>query len=355
MENELRNLFQYSRDAVICIKDNRVLFANSSAAELFGHDLSGEKASRLIPVHLLDYHADSFVSSADISGTPCNVLAAHWQDVLVLTLQAGLPQRLKADFLSDGLTASMTSALCNIGFSMNLITEHMENMDDESRRYVSIIYHNYYTLKRLIGNLNTALAFETGTAAFLPRSTDLAQLCSELVSTSELLLKGKAQISFSTGLGELIANVDPNLIERLLLNLISNSSKHTPPDGKITLGLKVRAGKAIISVDDNGSGMPPHILKNVFTGYELSLSGDLTREPSGGLGLGICRSIAEMHGGSIIIESREGAGTRVRVMLPLEGSSFNDRTRTPSPSMENILTELSDVLSSSDYIRELVD
>ena len=355
MENELQNLFQYSRDAVLCVKDGRVLFANSSAAELFGSDFSGESASKHLPAHLLSAHENSFISCADILGQPCTVSAAHWRGSLVLAFQPESPMCTKTGFLSDGLVASMMSALCNIGFAMDLISERLEKKDEESRRYASIIYHNYYMLKHLIGNMSTTLAFDAGTAAFLPRSTDLAQLCSELVSTSELMLKGKVHINFSTDRGELIANVDPDLIERMVLNLLANSGKHTPPDGQITLGLKSGSGKAVISVDDTGSGIPPQILKNVFTGYKMSLGSSLTRHPSGGLGLGICRSIAEMHGGSIIIESREGIGTSVRVLLPLDGSTFAQHTSASIPSMENILTEFSDILTSSDYARELMD
>lgn len=372
MENQLRNLFQYSRDAVLFVRNRRVIFANSSAAELFSRDISGELASHHIPAQLLDYGADSFVLSAEIAGLPCAVTAGRMEGMLVLTIRPEDAPRSNAGFLSDGLTASMTAALCNIGFSMDQISRSMEKDGEDEQdgetgengkskkdgkldSYMSIIYHNYYTLKRLVGNLSSALAFDTGTAAFLPRSTDLALLCSELVSTCSLLLKDRASIVFSTTLGELIANVDPNLIERLLLNLIANSSAHTPPEGKITVGLKSRSGKAIISVDDNGSGMPPRVLKNIFSGYELSLAGDLTRAPSGGLGLWICRNIAERHGGSIIIESHEGKGTHVRVMLPLADSSFADLTRTPEPGMDDILTELSGVLRSSDYTRQLLD
>ncbi|MCM1149954.1 MAG: ATP-binding protein [Butyricicoccus sp.] len=366
MENQLRNLFQYSRDAVLFVRDRRVIFANSSAAELFGRDVNGEPASRHVPAQLLDYGADSFVSGSEISGRPCTVTAGRMADVLVLSIQPESAAHSNIGFLSDGLTSSMTSALCNIGFSMNQISRTMEKekeqkheqeqrRDDKLSSYMSILYHNYYTLKRLVGNLSSALAFDTGTAAFLPHPTDLALLCSNLVSTCSLLLKDQASIGFSTTLGELIAKADPNLIERLLLNLIVNSSAHTPPGGKITVGLKSRSGKAIISVDDNGSGIPPQVLKNIFTGYKLPLADDLTREPSGGLGLWICRSIAERHGGSIIIESREGEGTRVRVMLPLAGNSFADRTLTPDTGMDDILTELSGVLKSSDYTRQLLD
>lgn len=355
MENELRNLFQYSRDAVLCIEDGRVLFANSSATELFGSDLNGEDVSARLPSHLLSAHADSFVSCADILGRACTVTVVRWKSSLVLTFQPESPAGAADGFISDGLVASMLSALCNIGFSLDLISEHTDKSDEECRRYASIAYHNYYTLKHLAGNMNTTLAFSAGTAAFLPRSTDLAQLCSALVSTSELMLKGKAHIDFSTDEGELIANIDPDLIERLVLNLIANSAKHTPPDGRITLGLKSGPDNAVISVDDNGSGIPAHILKNVFTAYRLPLASYLTMKPGGGLGLGICRSIAEMHGGSIIIESREGIGTSVRVLLPLSGSSFSERTDASIPSMENVLSEFSDILTSADYARELMD
>lgn len=348
IENELRNLFQYSRDAVVCVSGNRIQFANSSALELFGSDITGQYASRHIPEHLLAVSADSFISHTNILGRGCAVSVSHLRKVLVLTFYPEPPERRKTEFVSDGLLASMNVALCNISVAAKSL-KNLKNKDSEYLRSVSSIHHAYYMLKCLVGNLETAIAFDEGTAACMRSSIDLAKLCSDVISTAALTLGGKVNLSFSTDCGELISNVSPDLIERLILNLISNSAMHTPPDGQIILGLKSVSGKAVISVDDNGSGIPPHILKHIFNAYEMAITPATLSDGTGsGLGLGICRSIAEIHGGSMVIESREGVGTSVRVLLPL-GSSFAEPSPPPIPSMENILTELAFLLNYTDY------
>ena len=348
IENELRNLFQYSRDAVVFVSGNSIQFVNGSAMDLFGGDISGHYASRHIPEHLLTVSSDSFISYANILGHNCTVSVSRLRRLLVLVFYTESQEHRRTEFVSDGLLASMNVALCNLSIAAKSL-KHLKDKDSEYLRSVSSIYHAYYMLKRLIGNLETAIAFDNGSAACMCVDVDLAKLCSDLVSTATLTLGGKANLSFSTDCGELIANVSPDLIERLIMNLISNSAMHTPPDGQIILGLKSVSDKAVISVSDTGSGIPPHILKSIFNAYEMEITPATLSDGTGsGLGLGICRSIAEIHGGSMIIESREGAGTSVRVLLPL-GNSFAEPSPPPIPSMENILSEFSFFLSYTDY------
>lgn len=349
VENDLHNLFQYSRDAVLCVSANRIQFANSSAADLFGSDITGQYALRHVPEHLLAGTSDSFVSYASILGRNCTVSVSRMRKFLVLAFCPEPLERRKTEFVSDGLLASMNVALCNINIAMKSL-KNLKNKDSEYLRSVSSIYHAYYMLKCLIGNLETAIAFDDGTATCMRSGVDLAKLCSDVISTAALTLGDRVKLSFSTDCGNLVAHVSPELIERLILNLISNSAMHTPPDGEIVLGLKSVSGKAVISVVDNGSGIPAHVLKHIFNSYETPITpATLSSGIGSGLGLAICRGIAELHGGTIIVESREGAGTSVRVLLPLGGSSFAEPSDPLIPSMENILTEFASLLSYTDY------
>lgn len=356
MEKELHRLFEYSRDAVLCISQNHVTFANASAAELFGGDMSGKAAPAILPPHLLAEDFGRFISSAEIRGRHCSVSAIREDDTLILTFSEDTSDRKTASFVSDSLLSSMMAALCNIGLSIDLVSEQLEGRcDGKVKKYVSILYHNYYTLKRLTDNLRTSAALADGKINFLPRTTDLAKLCSDLISTVSIMMGNGAELVFSTDSGELIASIDPELIERLILNLLSNSFANTPESGRITVGLKARGSKAILSIDDTGSGIPPEILRNVFTRYEARLEDDLSSPSGGGLGLGIARGIVELHGGSLIIESRQGIGTSVRVMLPVESGVFSSPADPIVPSMEVILTELSGLLDSSHYTQEYMD
>jgi signal transduction histidine kinase len=114
------------------------------------------------------------------------------------------------------------------------------------------------------------------------------------------------------------ALADPNQLQQVVINLLMNAIEATPPGGRVTLaaGPAIRpagASGAEIAVTDSGSGIAPEHLPRVFEPF-------FTTKPPGqgtGLGLAICRGIVREHGGAIDVESRPGAGTTVRVWLPV--------------------------------------
>ena len=355
MNDELKKIFEISSDAVLYICGGKIEYSNCAADELFARELSGCGAYGIIPDGILAESAESFVASAEIKGRRCRVGVSRLGPGTVLSIRPQEKPESTLDMLSDQLVSSMMSSLFNIGLSIDLVSGRLpEAMNDEKiKQYVSILYHNYYSVKRLMSNVSTARALDAGTIDFMPRSTDLALLCSDIVSTASVMLGRGPEIDFATDHGELIANVDPDKIERMLLNLISNSFAATPEGGKISIRLRSGGNRAVISVDDSGCGIAPDVLRNVFTRYENGGSGTLTDMPRCGLGLGIARGIAELHGGTLIIESREGRGTSVRVMLPLDlpgAVRFNSTMQENEPTgMDNILTELSGILPSRCY------
>lgn len=146
----------------------------------------------------------------------------------------------------------------------------------------------------------------------------------ETLSVRSVLEQAAARVSSQGGAPVSIAVreeplcVDGNGEEliRLFINLLENALRYTPPDGQITVNAERRGGQAVITVCDTGCGIAPEHLPHLG---ERFYRVDLSRaRPDGGSGLGlsICRSIAEAHGGSIAFESRVGAGTTVIVTLP---------------------------------------
>lgn len=99
-------------------------------------------------------------------------------------------------------------------------------------------------------------------------------------------------------------NLDPARMEQVLGNLVSNALRYTPQDGKIRLTANQLNGSLTVSVEDNGSGIPADILPHIF---ERSFRGDESRSGNeSGLGLAIAKSIMELHGGKIWVESHPG-------------------------------------------------
>jgi two-component system sensor histidine kinase KdpD len=112
-----------------------------------------------------------------------------------------------------------------------------------------------------------------------------------------------------------LLHCDGALFERVLVNLLENAARHTPPGTRVVLAGGVRDGMAEIRVEDNGPGLPPGETEALF---EKFVRGGKASEVSGmGLGLAICRTIVEAHGGRIRAERRAEGGARFVVTLPV--------------------------------------
>lgn len=108
--------------------------------------------------------------------------------------------------------------------------------------------------------------------------------------------------------------LDPERMEQVLGNLVSNALRYTPENGEIRLTAKQLAGKLVLSVADTGSGIPPEVLPHIF---ERSYRADAARSGSeSGLGLAIAKSIIELHGGRISAQS-DGPGKGAQILLEL--------------------------------------
>ena len=109
---------------------------------------------------------------------------------------------------------------------------------------------------------------------------------------------------------------DRSHLERVLANLFANALKYSPPGGAVVATIAREANNAVLRVSDRGVGIPardlPHIFEPFFRGSNVA-----AEYPGTGLGLAGVRRIVTEQGGSISIESEEGAGTTVTVLLPL--------------------------------------
>ena len=119
-----------------------------------------------------------------------------------------------------------------------------------------------------------------------------------------------------------MVQADRARLRQLLLNLLSNAVKYTPAGGQVWLVLTARPEAATISVRDTGLGIAPGDVDRVFDRFwRADAARSRTGErPGFGLGLSICKWVAEAHGGSIAVTSRPGRGSTFTVTLPRTAS-----------------------------------
>ncbi|HKV73808.1 MAG TPA: HAMP domain-containing sensor histidine kinase [Gemmatimonadales bacterium] len=175
-----------------------------------------------------------------------------------------------------------------------------------------------------VDNLLTLANADEGKASLAMAEADMRELLVEAAETAGILGEIN-QITVRTELTEapVPLAVDRARIRQLLLNLVTNAIKYTPPGGKVSLGLVDKQDAVVVVVGDTGIGIKPNDLPHIFDRFwRADVSRDRTGErPGTGLGLAITKWIAEAHGGTISVHSRPGRGTVVTVTLPRRGAS----------------------------------
>ena len=222
------------------------------------------------------------------------------------------------------ISHDMRNPLSGIIGIANLVgTNHCEN-DDELKKFMHLIEQNAEHLLQHVNELMDVSFLESGTLELNPSPIDVKEVVSEAVGLHQAAAKVK-QIKLSTDfkITEKKGRFDKVRLEQVLGNLITNAIKFTDEGGAVYVRVlypvepqNEQINKMHIEVEDNGIGMPEEFVDILFTKYgdhgRLGTSG----EKSIGLGLPILKQLVDAHGGTIDIETEEGAGTKFTVLLP---------------------------------------
>ncbi len=361
MDNALQAILELSRDPVLALENGTIRMMNAAARQAFPGCRIGDRASALFPDPIIYDQAERYVSAVVIGAVSYTVSALRCGGMMYLSLTADRPASEQRGYLSDGLLSGMLSTMFNIGLSSNRLRSVLPADAADARNYLAMLDHSYHSLLRRLNNLNLLISLSEGSMELVQRRVDLVTLCADIAASTSLLTRAAyAKVEFIAEPETLPACLDAQKVEQLILNLLINSLKHTPKDGTVRLKLTQSGSNALISVSDNGSGIPPAQLKSVFSSFQ-SRNGleAMCAENGSGFGLSLCRVIAEKHGGTLILESREGEGTDVRVLLPLTPPGTVDlMSSVPAygnGGMALILTELSELLDAGTYASYMSD
>jgi two-component system sensor histidine kinase KdpD len=200
---------------------------------------------------------------------------------------------------------------------------------DQHADLVETVCDEAARMDRLIGDLLDMVRLETSTSSAKREWVPLEELVGPALQRLESRLAGRdVRLDLPGDLP--LLSVDPVLFEHLFYNLVENALKHAA--GPIDVSARADRGWMQIEVADRGPGLPPGTERNVF---EKFYRGAGARGPGMGLGLSICRSIVQIHDGSISAENRPGGGAVFRIRLPmLERPPAIDLDLGPSPAGE---------------------
>lgn len=195
--------------------------------------------------------------------------------------------------------------------------------------------------RHLLGLINDILDLskvEAGQFELFPELISVGDICqASLQMIKGMAQKKQLQVSYSCNPAVIYLMADPRRLKQMLVNLLSNAVKFTPENGKI--GLKVEGDittrEVRLTVWDSGIGIAAENIARLFRPF-TQLDSSLSRQQNGtGLGLSLVKSMTDLHGGNVSVESRIGEGSRFTIRLPWKGETAPEPDAQHVPSREH--------------------
>ena len=222
-----------------------------------------------------------------------------------------------------GISHDLRTPLCSISGNADMLLSNSDRLDEATRYQIyTDIHEDSEWLIGVVENLLSITRLNDGRLKF--KFTD--QLLDEVIAESLRHISRKHdEYKIVADCEELVlTRMDVHLIIQVLVNLIDNAIKYTPSGSVISIRGGKKAGKAQISVEDNGPGIPdemkPHIFEMFYTGKTTVADS----QRSLGLGLALCRSIIEAHDGTLVLSDHAPHGCNFTFTLPLSEVTLNE-------------------------------
>lgn len=222
-------------------------------------------------------------------------------------------ERLRSSVLS-ALSHDLRTPLTSLVGLADSLARSRSALTDDERESAAAIRDQSRAMSRMLGNLLDMARLQSGRVKLRREWQPL-----EEVVGAALRMLGNAladhPLTLSLPADLPLVAFDAVLMERVLGNLLENAAKYSPPGAPVELSARVTGDTLSVSVCDRGRGFPSGALESAFELFTRGVPESIT--PGVGLGLAICKSIVEAHGGVIFAENREGTGACVRFTLPL--------------------------------------
>jgi len=198
-----------------------------------------------------------------------------------------------------------------LGFAVTLEREDIQLHPDDAKDLASRIAVNARKLDRMVGDLLDLDRLGRGIIEPNLIETDIGALVLKLVAESDIVSAREVSMEVEP----VLAEVDPAKVERIVENLLSNTTRHTPPGTRVWVKVRPQDDGALIAVEDEGSGVPAELRSTIFEPFRQGPEGP-DRSAGVGIGLALVARFAELHGGRAWVEERDGGGASFRVWLP---------------------------------------
>ena len=234
--------------------------------------------------------------------------------------------RLKSEFIANVSYELRTPLNAIIGFAEILANQYFGPLSERQLEYSRGILDSSHRLMSLINDILDLATIEAGYMALETGPIDIrAMLQAVMTLTRERARNRDLALTLRCPRDIGAIEADERRLKQALFNLISNAIKFTPAGGSIRLEARRDGDELILAVTDTGVGIPPADQERVFEKFERG--NPQARESGAGLGLSLVKSLIELHGGSVSIESKPTTGTTILCHLPAAQSRSDGEKR----------------------------
>lgn len=287
-------------------KDNKVIYETEYRT----------KSGKLIPVEVVDYKFT--LNNKDMIMTVVRDISER-----NIIKETKALEKLKSEFLANVAHELRTPlnviiiTLQSIEIYIDDLCKALGKMDDKGKRYIEIMKQNALRLLKLVNNFLCMAKIESGYYETNKQNYNIVSLVEDISdSVLTYIQDNEITFEFDTDVEEKVVSCDVEMIEKIILNLISNAVKFTAPGGILLIDIKDEGDKVAIIVTDSGRGIPKNKQKVVFERFRQA-DKTFTRKQEGcGIGLSLVKYFVKEHGGTIRLESEEGLGTSFIIELP---------------------------------------
>jgi signal transduction histidine kinase len=237
--------------------------------------------------------------------------------------------RLKSEFIASVSYELRTPLNAIMGFAEILTNQYFGTLSPRQLDYSRGILESSHQLMALINDILDLATIEAGYLVLETAEIDVCEMLRAVLGLSRERARGR-EVALECRCPDEIGRMegDERRLKQALFNLVSNAIKFTPPGGRVTISAERAADELLFVVADTGKGIPQSDQRRIFEKFERGDPRD--RQSGAGLGLSLVKSLVELHGGTVSLESALGRGTRVTCRLPLvEPASGSPREALP--------------------------
>ncbi|MBR2744818.1 MAG: PAS domain-containing protein [Clostridia bacterium] len=336
-KNQVEAILLHIKDGIIAFDlDGNLTYINPAAIDLFGLEKSDDSFSSIFEKVKLDVNLEkivyldnvtSFEQIVSVREKYINVLFAPFKDTKnrpngIIVLLQDITEHVKLDnmrreFVADVSHELKTPITSIIGYADTLLEDEYDK--ETQNKFLNVISAESRRMAKLVTDLLTLSRYDNNNNKTEITEIDLGEITKKCLEKVDLEIdrkKHKVECFVTADVPHVKA--DKYGIERVILNILTNSIKYTPEGGNIKIYVGFVYNDAYIKVIDNGIGIPEEDLPRIFERF-YRVDKARTRELGGtGLGLAIAKEIMEQNKGSIDIKSELGKGTEVVLRIPVK-------------------------------------